>query len=142
MKNCNLEIERLKIEVESQSKCEECDFSSISEPDLKIHVETMHQHMCSYCGSSFAGEKRLKNHMCRIYINNPSSDKGYFTKDWFVRDKCIRVFENISETEVAALHTENCVENNICTTFPDDYKKTGSFKDDESITKLQAKRYI
>ena len=53
-----------------------------------------------------------------------------------------RVFENITETEKAALHSEDCVENDICTIFPDDFKKTGSFKDDEGITNLRAKTYI
>ena len=51
-------------------------------------------------------------------------------KEWFERGKCIniRVFNNITETEIAALHSEDCIEKNICTTCTEDFEKTGSFK--------------
>ena len=63
-------------------------------------------------------------------------------KDWFERDKCIRVFDDNTKNEVALLHTEDCVANNYCTNIPDDFKKSGSFKDTEGIVNLQASNYI
>ena len=145
LRNRELEIEGLKIELETMKtrfKCEECDFSSIIESDLKIHVETLHQHLCKHCSCSFAGEKKLKNHMCRIFVKNPIYEKGLYTKDWFERDKCVRVFDDKTKKEVAILHSEDCIAKNECINFPDDFQKTGSFKDKEGITNLQATNYM
>ena len=147
LKNRNIEIESLKSELKSMQpylRCEECEFSSITESDLKIHIEKNHQYTCTLCLCSFSGEKKLKTHMCRIYIKNLSSDKGFYTKDWFVKDKCIRVFDDKTKTEVAILHSEDCVKKNICTDFSNDFRKTvtGNFKDDEGITNLHATNYI
>ena len=145
LKNRNIEIESLKNELESMRlcfQCEECEFSSGTESDLKIHIEQIHQHICTHCHCSFVGQKKLETHTCRIKIKNPYSEKGYYTKDWFEKDKCIRVFDDSTKTEVANLHSEDCVEKNICTNFSDEFKKTGSFKDAEGITNLQATTYI
>ena len=146
LKNRDLERKHLKIELESMRtcfKCEECEFTSNLESDLNSHIESMHQHFCSHCSCSYVGEKKLKKHLCRIFLCNPSCpEKGFYTKDWFERNKCIRVFDTNTETEVAVLHSEDCVEKNICVTFLDDFEKTGSFKDDEGITNLSDKNYI
>ena len=48
LKNRNIEIESLKNELESMRlcfQCEECEFSSGTESDLKIHIEQIHQHI-------------------------------------------------------------------------------------------------
>ena len=145
LKNRELEIDNLKKELVTMNTsfpCEECDFSSITESDLKIHVENSHQHLCTFCSCSFAGKKKLKDHMCRIFVKNPIFERGLYMKDWFERDKCIQVFDDNTKKEVALLHTEDCVDKNICTNFPDDFNKTGSFKDTEGITNLKASSYI
>ena len=84
--------------------------------------------MCTQCGKFFAGETKIKKHTCRIYLSNPSSDKGFYTKDWFERKKCIRVFDNNIEKEFAVLHSEDCIKKNICTTFTEDFEKTAASK--------------
>ena len=96
LENRELEIKHLKVELESIRtcyKCEECEFTSNLELELKIHIDSMHQHLCSHCNCSYAGDKKLKKHLCRIFVSNLSCpEKGFYMKDWFERDKCIRVF--------------------------------------------------
>ena len=145
LKNCDIEIQSLKNELVSIQpcfQCEECEFSSTTETDLKIHIEKSHQHTCTHCHCSFVGEMKLNTHMCRIHIKNPYSEKGYYTKDWYVRDKCIRVFDDNTKEEVAILYSKDCVDKDICTNFSEEFKQTGSFKDDEGITNLQATTYV
>ena len=83
LKNRDLEIERLKNEAEivkdmkKPFNCEECDYSSEKEKDLKTHMDKFHELLCSQCNCTFAGEKKMKNHMCRIHVNNPSSKWFY-----------------------------------------------------------------
>ena len=146
LNNRDLEIKHLKIELESMKtciKCKECDFTCNLESDLKSHAESIHQHFCSHCSCAYVGEKNLKKHLCRIFLCNPSCpERGFYAKDWFERNKCIRVFDTNAETEIAVLHSEDCVEKNICVIFSDDFQKTGSFQDKEGIINLRAKNYI
>ena len=83
LKNRDLEIKHLKIELESLGtcyKCEECEFTSNLEQDLKSHIESMHQHLCSHCSCSYVGDKKLKKHLCRIFLCNPSCPENDSTQ--------------------------------------------------------------
>ena len=53
-KNRDSEIEKLKQELETLKSllyCEECDFAILR-----------------FCDCKFLGEKKLKNHLCRVYL--------------------------------------------------------------------------
>ena len=127
LKNRDSEIEKLKSELDEWRNlhhCEECNFSSATDTELKCHIGEQHEHHCTFCDSKFIGEKKLKNHLCRVYVNNPCSEQfGFYTKDWFDRQKCIRIFDNASKEEVIVLHSENCLEQKVCPELPSDFKK-------------------
>ena len=83
LKNRDIEIERLndelrelKVKETSKYACDECEFSVQIESDLRSHIETFHKHLCPHCNYTFAGENKLKKHMCRIKVEY-SRDCGW-----------------------------------------------------------------
>ena len=146
LKNRDSEIEKLKQELETLKSllyCEECDFASATYTELKHHMGEQHEHNCNYCDCKFVGEKRLKNHLCRVYVNNPCSEQfGFYTKDWFERQKCIQIFDNASKEEVILLHSENCVEQKVCLELPLNFKEEKHFKDTHGMIHLIASDYM
>jgi hypothetical protein len=119
LKNRDSEIEKLKIDLDKLKNlhyCEECDFSFPTDTELKCNMGEKHEHHeHQYCDCKFVGKKKIKNHLCRVYVNNPCSEQfGFYTKDWLERQKCIRIFDNASKEEVILLHSENCVEQKVC----------------------------
>ena len=55
--------------------------------------------------------------MCRIHVMNPNWG-GYYMKNWYVRNICIRIFSKVKETEIGILHSESCVQSKPCTLLP------------------------
>ena len=53
----------------------------------------MHEVKCDKCGEMFGGERKMKTHMFRISIANPTFFNSY-TKSWYLENECIRVFCN------------------------------------------------
>ena len=51
-------------------KCDECAYSSETEIALKKHMKTEHEVRCQSCRNSFAGHKKLKNHICKVHVEN------------------------------------------------------------------------
>ena len=66
------------------NSCDQCDFKSESNKGLKIHMGKMHEAECPECNEIFGGELKLKTHMCRVHVANPSF-KHFYMKNWFVR---------------------------------------------------------
>ena len=102
-------------------KCDECAYSSETEIALKKHMKTEHEVQCTSCSNSFAGNKKLKNHICKVHVENPTY-KEYYMKEWFERDKCIRVFNNNKKEEVIILHSEDCTDISKCADLPENLK--------------------
>ena len=115
--------------------CDECKFTSESICDLKTHQEKLHGKYCHDCKHTFAGEKRLKKHVCKIQISNPCSGR-FYTKDWFVKDYCIRVFDKDSKEEVYLLHCDHCLSIDACKELPVEVKQETCFKDTQGVTHL------
>ena len=147
LKNRESEIERCKKELhkvkttQAVYNCEECDQSTETETDLKTHMVKFHELLCPQCNCTFAGKKKLDNHMCRIHVENPSS-RWFYMKDWFIKDKCIRVFDDESKKEVLLLHSEDCIANNACTELPENFQNLISFKDTHGIYHLHSSSYM
>ena len=55
-------------------------------------------------------------------MKNPTF-KIYYMKEWFEKDKCIRVFDKSKEEEVIILHSEDCISTNNCSDLPENIKK-------------------
>ena len=89
--------------------CEQCDFTTVSEKGLKIHVGRMHEVKCDKCNEKVGGEHKLKTHMCRIIVANPTIDSLYM-KNWYLPNECIRVFCNEQKKQLAILHSKKCEE--------------------------------
>ena len=127
VKNKDLEIVRLLSELDEAKlgpntdapthACVQCDFTSECDNELKIHMGKSHGIKCPDCCETFAGEAKLKTHMCRLHIENPSSTHFYM-KNWFIKNSCISVFSDIEEKEVAVLHSSDCIHKNPCSVFP------------------------
>ena len=71
---------------------------------------------CSECNEIFSGEFKLKTHMCRVHVSNPSFE-DYYMKNWFIRNSCISVFCKQQSKELALLYSENCVQNQVPVTI-------------------------
>ena len=104
-------------------------------------MQSEHEHQCSFCNLTFDGLKKVKSHMCRIEIENPTS-YWFYTKNWFERGKCVRVFDNNAKVEVVTIHGEDCIKNNACTIFPETFTHRKYFKDTQNILHLTTSRYM
>ena len=136
------QIEKLKHEISSLKskkipdyKCDECEYTSDTEDNLKQHTKIAHEVVCSFCNCSFAGNKKLSTHVCKIVVENPTSSPLYM-KDWFVRNGCIRNFDGDIKREVFNLHSEDCVSSSSCTSLPENFKTEKYFKDTQEIIHL------
>ena len=95
----NLENEIDTFKAERLYDCRKCAYSSENETQLKSNVAEDHTHQCPECDNNFVGKKKLGKHTCRIHVMNPTSEQfGLYTKDWYERDKCIRIFNNALRT--------------------------------------------
>ena len=95
-------------------KCEECDFTINTKEGMKLHVERDHTVICEDCDEKYAGERKLKTHMCRVHVKNPTKNELYM-KNWFIKNECIRVFSEKRKKEIAIIHSDLCVKNYTCT---------------------------
>ena len=68
----------------------------------KVDVE------CKICGSAYNTEEKLKDHLCRVTVRNPTFCNLY-TKNWIAVNRCTSIFHRIKKEEVAILHCADCV---------------------------------
>ena len=88
-------------------KCDQCEYTTESINGLKIHKGRMHEIKCDVCDEMFGGERKLKTHICRNHIENPTCGKLY-TKSWNSPNECIRVFCNEQKKQLAIIHSKDC----------------------------------
>ena len=77
--------------------CTVCDYTSVFEKKLKIHVETVHQkaikaHKCQDCNTIFSTKPNLSRHVNRVHLKIKPSKK-------FICEKCDAPFEQKKEKE-------------------------------------------
>ena len=148
VKNRDDKIEKLENEIDALKaerlyNCDECAYCSEKETQLKSHMAEDHTHQCPECDNNFVGKKKLEKHTCRIHVTNPTSEQfGLYTKDWYERDKCIRIFDNALKEEVILLHCENCLECEVCTELPLEFHKEQCFKDAHGIIHLRKQDFM
>ena len=117
------------------NKCEECEFDTNTSEDLKRHMEKHHQSECKDCKERFIGNQKLKNHMCRVHIHNPSY-REFYVKSWFVKNECVRVFSEHQNKEIAILHSCVCVEKPSCSYVLPDFINQSRYTDDTGFLHL------
>ena len=78
-----------------------------SEEDLKNHVISTHNEKCSRCDLAFTDKRKLKEHACKLHVENPSQGNCYM-KNWILVTGCTPVINKATMTEVAILHCNDC----------------------------------
>ena len=97
--------------------CDECDFVGQLKNALRDHMKLKHEAQCETCKEMFVGEKKVKNHMCRIFLINPTFG-DFYTKNWYLKNDCIRLFSKNKQKEVAIIHSQHCIEEKHCPDLP------------------------
>ena len=98
--------------------CNVCDLTFSNKVSLANHTEEKHTSdanksesvKCITCGSNFSTEEKLKNHLCRVTVKNPTFC-NFYTKNWIAVNRCTSVFHRIKKEEIAILHCQDCVSN-------------------------------
>ena len=121
--------------------CDQCDFSTNNEKGLKIHTGKMHDLECDTCKEMFASDTKLKAHMCRLHVSNPSKHTLYM-KDWFVKNSCIRVYNNELQKEIALLHSNQCEDCKPCSEYPTNLRHRIRVDDDNGLIHLHGGTYF
>ena len=115
-KNTILENENTDTNVPSTSKCGKCDYESDTEVDLKAHIESDHEDEilcnfeCETCDLVCKTGEKLKKHLCRIEVKNPTFGDFYIS-NWVVTNRCNPIFHKIKNQEIAILHCKECMNN-------------------------------
>ena len=105
----------------STSKCGKCEYESDGENDLLMHIKSNHDITCDVCALTFQSETKLKIHMCRMHVKNPTCGDHY-TRSSIVVDCCTVIFSKSKEQEVVYLHSEQCFnDTNRCSDFYPSY---------------------
>ena len=121
--------------------CDQCDFTTENAKGLKIHMGKMHEVKCETCNDKFAGESKLKTHMCRLHVDNPSSTKFYM-KNWYIKNSCISIFSEAQKKEVAVLHSEHCTKSELCSECPPNLESYVRVDDKNDMIHLQTCNYL
>ena len=121
-KNDHFQPEEIKASTSSRSnkfKCDECELLYDDEQSMRLHVKKTHEIKCETCNEIFAGQKKLKNHMCRVHLKEPDYLDIYM-RNWYRRGDCLPVFSKKLKKELIILHSENCWESeNFCSDIPE-----------------------
>ena len=63
LKKHTMNVHEEKRQIRKQNKCDKCDFTSMSQDNLRNHVETVHKQKCDKCDFESSTKEHLKNHM-------------------------------------------------------------------------------
>ena len=80
------------------------------ESENVISATRCQQFQCEMCEVAYSTEDKLKQHLCRVTVRNPSFCDLY-TKNWILLNRCTFVYHRIKKVEVALLHCNDCTEN-------------------------------
>ena len=76
-----------------------------------------HEEKCDVCDERFAGSTKLKTHICRVHVTNPTYG-SLCVKKWYINHECIRVFCEKSKKHIAWLHSKQCLKIKPCPDRP------------------------
>ena len=103
--NSNLEnhVKKMHPEKLDESESEKVSYLKVSE-NFGLPFE------CNTCNLVFATDIKLKKHLCRITVKNPSFCDLYI-KNWISVKMCTTIYHRIEKTEIALMHCKDCIEN-------------------------------
>ena len=111
MSNKVSEISILKEELETvrklQFSCIFCDYKTKTENELNSHVRKHHEEKCNKCDLAFESRNKLRDHICKIYIHNPTHGNCYL-KNWIQANGCTAIYNKATKTEIVTLHFDDC----------------------------------
>ena len=87
-------------------KCPDCNFTA--DWNLDDHILDKHNFPCGDCSLIFRSLERLRNHMCKLPIKNPTFGTLY-SKSWWDGNGCNPIFCDRKNQEVAWLHHDKCL---------------------------------
>ena len=100
----NEELDQL---TKAQFHCIFCEFKFETDEDLKKHVRSLHDEKCGRCDLAFKDKQKLKDHICKLNVRNPSQGNCYM-KNWVLALGCTQIINKATMEEVAILHCEDC----------------------------------
>ena len=140
--------------------CGTCDYNSDNKSDLDMHMKTHMMHLCELCSfktelqsdltrhkssehfrcqeclETFITNEKLKKHICKHEIGNPSFEH-YYSRSWMDGNNCNKIYCNNIQQEVAILHCENCLKGEkTCCWSP--YRLNGQ---SDGVTHLEFDKY-
>ena len=83
-------------------------------------MSRMHEVNCVVFNDKFGGNSKLRTHMCRVQVTNPTHLNLYM-KNWYTNKACIRLFCENEQKQLAILHSEECERGNPCHDSPPDF---------------------
>ena len=89
-------------------KCPECDYTAESEWYLDDHTLDKHNFPCGDCSLILKSLERLRSHICKLPIKNPTFGSLYSKSSWD-GNGCNPIFCVRKNQEVAWLHHEHCL---------------------------------
>jgi hypothetical protein len=76
---------------------------------MERHMLEKHKHtlLCDCCEIAFKTKEKLKQHICKVVVKNPTSCSLY-TKNWYNAKGCNPIYCLRQNQDVAWLHYEKC----------------------------------
>ena len=108
---------RMHIKAKHKFQCDLCSYVSEKEEDLKSHAFSIHkggkvmtdqEFKCDRCELTCKTKLKLKNHICKVEVQNPSYGTLYM-KGWYDCHGCTQVYNSTQNKEIAWLHSDHCV---------------------------------
>ena len=70
-------------------------------------MRQLHDEKCNLCDWAFESRKKLKEHICKIHIRNPTHGNCYMKK-WILANGCTPIYNKMTEKEIVTLHFDDC----------------------------------
>ena len=87
--------------------CDLCDCCTESKDELDTHELFEHNNPCPECCNIFRTYEKLKKHICKLEVTNPTFE-SYYTKSWVDGNGCNAVHCNKLGHEVIIMHVWRC----------------------------------
>ena len=73
---------------------------------------------CEKCDLYFKEDLKLKMHLCKVTVKNPTFGTLY-TKDWYDANGCTQIFCRKRNKGIIWLHNKSCSKSNPCAVYDD-----------------------